>query len=180
MAVIKVRERETWTKYSIIKDCCIICKQGSVCRMIKKIHDIILSCRITCHCVTSRKISHVHYILRIHPMNTENKIPLLPTHKSSATSMDMDAPTQPSAPRGGFKVTDLTVNIPSSLNTSASTSERRPAPSRWGTLEFKIYYLVFMVVVPIMIWIPVSLSSRRSFHLYHRIMVHSLLYSLSP
>lgn len=69
-------------------------------------------------------------------------------------------PTQPSAPRGGFKVTDLTVNIPSSLlNTSASTSERRPAPSRWGTLEFKIYYLVFMVVVPIMIWIPVSLSS---------------------
>ena len=114
-------------------------------------------------------------------MNTENKIPLLPTHKSSATSKDVDMPTQPSAPCGGFKVTDLTVNIPSSLlNTSASTSERRPAPSRWGTLEFKIYYLVFMVVVPIMIWIPVSLSSRRSFHLYHRIMVHSLLYSFSP
>ena len=113
-------------------------------------------------------------------MSTENKIPLLPMHKSLATSKDMDTPTQPSTPHGGFKVTDLTVNIPSSLlNTSASTSERRPAPSRWGTLEFKIYYLVFMIVVPIMIWIPVSLSSRRSFHPLHRILVHSLLYSFS-
>ena len=28
---------------------------------------------------------------------------------------------------------------------------KKAAPSRWGTLEFKIYYLVFLVVVPLMI-----------------------------
>lgn len=104
-------------------------------------------------------------------MNTEDKTLLLPLHKS----LDMDTPTQLSAPHGGFKITDLTVNIPSSLqNTLSSTPGKRPAPSRWGTLEFKVYYLVFMAVIPIMIWIPVSLSSRRSFYLPDNMMVSEL------
>lgn len=32
-------------------------------------------------------------------------------------------------------------------------------PSRWGTLEFKFYYLVFLVIVPYMIYVPTQLSA---------------------
>ncbi|KAF9450468.1 glycerol transporter [Macrolepiota fuliginosa MF-IS2] len=63
-----------------------------------------------------------------------------------------------------FKLTDLTVNIPSSnrqaLTTSTSTSSKQLAQPRWNTLEFKVYYAVVLLVLPIMIWIPVSLSSK--------------------
>ncbi|KXN84378.1 Glycerol uptake protein 1 [Leucoagaricus sp. SymC.cos] len=73
----------------------------------------------------------------------------------------MGVPTHPTP--NGFQVVDLTVNIPSSVRYSLSSvpleNGKQPAPSRWGTLEFKVYYLVFLVVVPIMAWIPVSLSS---------------------
>ncbi|KAF5359446.1 hypothetical protein D9756_002933 [Leucocoprinus leucothites] len=98
-------------------------------------------------------------------MNTEEEtqIPLLPTHTplSPDFSKDMGTPTQHSTTHGGINITDLTVNIPSSVRHSLSsqTNGKQPAPSRWGTLEFKLYYAVFLVVVPIMIWIPVSLSS---------------------
>jgi len=36
-------------------------------------------------------------------------------------------------------------------------------PSKWNTLEFYFYYLVFMVVVPYMFWIPYDVS-RRQYH----------------
>lgn len=35
-------------------------------------------------------------------------------------------------------------------------------PSRWGTLEFKFYYLVFLTIVPYMIYVPAQLSSTSS------------------
>jgi hypothetical protein len=93
----------------------------------------------------------------------ETQIPLLPVHNDPES---MGAPAHP-ATHNGFNVTDLTVNIPSSVRhplSSASTANgKQPAPSRWGTLEFKVYYVVFLVVVPIMVWIPVSLSSRTSY-----------------
>ncbi|TFK61685.1 MBOAT-domain-containing protein [Pluteus cervinus] len=50
---------------------------------------------------------------------------------------------------------DLTVHIPS---TSTPHGGQRPPP-RWRTLEFKVYFTIAAIVIPIMIWIPVSLSS---------------------
>ncbi|KAF8626599.1 hypothetical protein AX17_006517 [Amanita inopinata Kibby_2008] len=59
------------------------------------------------------------------------------------------------------KIIKLTVDIPSSVRrTSGGTSAPSPAPAppRWSTFEFKVYYLVFLLVIPVMVWIPVSLS----------------------
>lgn len=62
------------------------------------------------------------------------------------------------------RITDLTVDIPSSRRRSqhGRVEPEKPHP-RWRSLEFRFYYLVFAVVVPIMIWIPVQLSSREYF-----------------
>ena len=57
------------------------------------------------------------------------------------------------------QVVQLTVDIPSSHRPLSIT---RSSPSRWSTLEFRLYGLVFVLVVPFMFWIPVSLSSRMS------------------
>ncbi|EKM77954.1 hypothetical protein AGABI1DRAFT_121631 [Agaricus bisporus var. burnettii JB137-S8] len=65
--------------------------------------------------------------------------------------------------RSSFKLTDVTVNIPSSkrrpLVSEGTTSEENLASSRWSTIEFKIYYAVALIIIPVMVWIPVSLSS---------------------
>jgi hypothetical protein len=34
-------------------------------------------------------------------------------------------------------------------------------PSRWGTVEFYFYYVVFLVVVPYMFWIAYDVSRRQ-------------------
>jgi protein-cysteine N-palmitoyltransferase HHAT len=49
----------------------------------------------------------------------------------------------------------LTVDIPFSHQPQAA--ETSP---RWRTPEFFFYYVIFIVVMPIMVWIPVTLSSR--------------------
>ena len=61
-----------------------------------------------------------------------------------------------SARRGG--ITSLTVDVPTPYHHSKS-------PPRWRTPEFFVYYVFFVVVVPWMAWVPVSLSS--STHLVH-------------
>ena len=53
------------------------------------------------------------------------------------------------------RIVKLTVDIPSSHQ--PQTTGTTP---RWKTPEFFFYYVVFIVVVPIMVWIPVTLSSR--------------------
>ena len=58
-----------------------------------------------------------------------------------------------------FRVTDLTIRIPNS-GRSASVSE--PGPPRWRSREFMVYYVAFAIVVPMMIWIPIRLSSGTS------------------
>ena len=63
-------------------------------------------------------------------------------------------PAHTFAPKAKPSVTDFTISIPG----STARAEDEPAPSRWGTFEFKVYYAVFAVVVPIMIWIPIQLS----------------------
>lgn len=55
-------------------------------------------------------------------------------------------------------VAQLTVHIP-------DAAARTPPPtsrSRWSTLEFRLYALAFAVVVPLMVWVPISLSSGQS------------------
>lgn len=53
------------------------------------------------------------------------------------------------------RIVNLTVDIPSS-HQPQTTGTSSP---RWKTLEFFFYYVVFIVVVPVMAWIPVTLSS---------------------
>ena len=53
------------------------------------------------------------------------------------------------------RIVKLTVDIPSSHQ--PQTRETTP---RWKTPEFFFYYVVFIVVIPVMVWIPVALSSR--------------------
>lgn len=104
----------------------------------------------------------------------ETQVPLLPIHNTPgdpSNSARTTGTTMRQKPTS-FKLTDLTVNIPSSnrqpLTTSSGTRDKQVAPSRWSTIEFRIYYVVALVVIPIMIWIPVSLSSRMSFWVLSR------------
>lgn len=52
-------------------------------------------------------------------------------------------------------IVKFTVDIPSSHQPQAASTT-----PRWKTPEFLFYYVVFVVVVPVMVWIPVALSSR--------------------
>ena len=54
-------------------------------------------------------------------------------------------------------ITRLTVDIPSS-NRNPRTEGTR-SPSRWKSLEFVLYYAVFLVVVPIMVRKTVELDT---------------------
>ncbi|KAF9459023.1 MBOAT, membrane-bound O-acyltransferase family-domain-containing protein [Collybia nuda] len=56
-----------------------------------------------------------------------------------------------------MRLVDLTVSIPSK-NSKAPLDEAK-SPERWRTLEFRVYMVVACVVLPIMAWIPISLSS---------------------
>jgi len=38
--------------------------------------------------------------------------------------------------------------------------DSRAQPSRWNTGEFYLYYLVFLVAIPTMFWIPYEVSKR--------------------
>lgn len=53
-------------------------------------------------------------------------------------------------------ITDLTINIPGSTRRAGADD---PPPARWRTPEFMFYGLVFAIVVPMLIWWPIKLSS---------------------
>ncbi|KAJ3854031.1 MBOAT, membrane-bound O-acyltransferase family-domain-containing protein [Lentinula lateritia] len=55
-------------------------------------------------------------------------------------------------------ITDLTVKIPSSSRGTSIPNESNRKPSRWGTVEFKFYYVILCLALPLMIWIPITLS----------------------
>ncbi|KAJ7639190.1 MBOAT, membrane-bound O-acyltransferase family-domain-containing protein [Roridomyces roridus] len=55
-----------------------------------------------------------------------------------------------------MRLTDLTVHIPS---TSRKPPSQEPGPVRWRTLEFRFYAVFIPIIVFIMAWIPISLSS---------------------
>ncbi|BEI92502.1 uncharacterized protein CcaverHIS019_0501300 [Cutaneotrichosporon cavernicola] len=59
--------------------------------------------------------------------------------------------------RNGQKhyISELTVDIPGSRR----RTDTEPPPSRWGTLEFKFYIAAFIIVVPLLVWSPINVSS---------------------
>jgi len=57
--------------------------------------------------------------------------------------------------KGPSRIVKLTVDIPSSH--PPQTTDTTP---RWKSPEFFFYYVVFAAVLPVMVWIPVALSSR--------------------
>jgi hypothetical protein len=62
--------------------------------------------------------------------------------------------------------TKFTVNIPESYPpppTAQQTYTVKPKPSRWSSFEFRIYAVVFAIVVPLMVWIPIRLSNCKFF-----------------
>lgn len=66
------------------------------------------------------------------------------------STFDLDyAPLKP----GG--ITSLTVDIPTS---GRIPNEPRPPP-RWNTPEFIFYYVVALFAIPLMVWVPIHLSS---------------------
>ncbi|KJA25037.1 hypothetical protein HYPSUDRAFT_135165 [Hypholoma sublateritium FD-334 SS-4] len=57
-------------------------------------------------------------------------------------------------------VARLTVHIPSAFRPNAAKAKLGDAESvsRLGTIEFRIYYVVVAVAIPVMVWIPMTLS----------------------
>lgn len=81
-----------------------------------------------------------------------------PENTSVTTSMPPNKLQKPSEAQGAKGIARLTVHI------SSSFRQKMPynvgVPSRWSTAEFKFYYVVAFLVIPVMIWIPMSLSLR--------------------
>ncbi|ODA79503.1 hypothetical protein RJ55_05096 [Drechmeria coniospora] len=60
---------------------------------------------------------------------------------------------------------------PAAKKESSAKGQPRTQPSRWQTSEFYLYYLVFVLAVPVMFWIPYSVS-RPSDPRYHKFEEH--------
>ncbi|WVO15491.1 hypothetical protein L204_103149 [Cryptococcus depauperatus] len=67
-------------------------------------------------------------------------------------------PTSPRyAPlRSRANITDFTISIPNSKTRDGIGEE--PTLSRWHTIEYKLYALAFVLVVPMLVWVPMRLS----------------------
>jgi hypothetical protein len=59
--------------------------------------------------------------------------------------------------RKHMKVTDLTVQVPSSR-----PSEDLRKPSKWATNEYRFYLVILIIALPVMAWVPMSLSTSMS------------------
>lgn len=77
-----------------------------------------------------------------------------------AHTFDVDSP----APRQRKGITRFTVDIPSSQVDPSHSRAPRPPP-RWRTPEFIFYAVMFALVVPLLVWVPISLSQRMFLHL---------------
>lgn len=107
------------------------------------------------HYISPRTTLNVGTLLETPPSNLGmNNDRLLPIH--SPVTVPQFETVDHTTTRPAMGLTGLTVDIPSS--TSKRPDEKRPA-ARWSSLEFKVYYALACIVIPIMVWIPVSLSS---------------------
>ncbi|KAJ7498593.1 MBOAT, membrane-bound O-acyltransferase family-domain-containing protein [Mycena latifolia] len=61
-------------------------------------------------------------------------------------------------PSKHMRLIDLTVHIPGTSR-SRPLSQESEHPARWKTLEFRIYAVFIFIIVLIMAWIPITLSS---------------------
>lgn len=93
--------------------------------------------------------------------------PVLPIH-SPTLNLETNiyppkVPTMPpqtqSAACKARGIARLTVHIPSAFRTDANKAQRK-SPSRWNTLEFRVYYVIAAVAIPFMVWIPILLGQR--------------------
>ena len=98
------------------------------------------------------------------PMD-ETELPLVrPANDRLGEPSGMPVARSPLDRRSG--PTKFTVNIPESYPPQ-TTSTYPPKQgiqtkaSRWSTIEFKVYGVVFAIVVPLMIWIPIRLSQGK-------------------
>ena len=60
-----------------------------------------------------------------------------------------------------YKSSEASKGLPNGeVTTTTTTTKALPGakPSRWNTLEFYVYALVFAVAVPYMVWVPIHLS----------------------
>jgi hypothetical protein len=95
---------------------------------------------------------------------SELELPLItPGRLRSNDPATMSVPKSPVDRRSG--PTKFTVNIPESYPppaTAQQTYTLKPKASRWSTLEFRIYAVIFAIVVPLMVWVPIRLSNCKS------------------
>ncbi|KAE9408868.1 MBOAT-domain-containing protein [Gymnopus androsaceus JB14] len=65
-----------------------------------------------------------------------------------------------------LSLTDLTVHLPSTTRTTSVPKQTNP--SRWSSLEFKFYYVILASALPLMVWIPTTVSNRshRNYAIY--------------
>jgi len=68
--------------------------------------------------------------------------------------------TTPSSVPYSAKPTAVADEGRSKKNDRRTSSAPQTSPSRWATPEFFLYYLVFLVVVPYMFWVPYTVSRR--------------------
>jgi len=78
----------------------------------------------------------------------------MPTDLRSSFDGQLDSPALSRPPKHPG-ITNLTVDVPD-VTTRPRVSHQ---PQRWKTVEFLGYGVIFCITLPIMIWIPVSLSS---------------------
>ncbi|WWC91046.1 uncharacterized protein L201_005986 [Kwoniella dendrophila CBS 6074] len=76
------------------------------------------------------------------------------------------SPSSPPFSNTKPSITDFTITIPGSKVDSIKNSSNNDSDSydetslpRWSTPEFRFYTLIFILVVPLMVWIPIRLSS---------------------
>lgn len=90
-------------------------------------------------------------------MNTQEPADTLPIYSPTPTNAH---PPSIMSSKQRMTVLDLTVSTTTD-KPSGTTNPRNPpssSPSRWRTPEFCLYFVVLVVVLPIMAWIPISLS----------------------
>ncbi|KAE8222870.1 hypothetical protein CF319_g3996 [Tilletia indica] len=106
---------------------------------------------------------------------------MLPTHvhtsRPEAFELTHDGPPSESmqqkllGPRG---LAALTVNEHelSDAGRTATEPVGKTRPARWGTMEFRFYFVVAAVVIPYMVWVPMSISyeSHPNFRYYKHLL----------
>lgn len=110
---------------------------------------------------------------------------MLPTPASAHST-----PQASSSGKSDINIIDFTIRIPGSSadrqnqaastelgaagqkgrNASARQPEREEAP-RWNSFEFKVYYVIFALVVPVMVYWPMRLSSGVSLSFLDRMLL---------